>query len=96
LAAVDARNAEFAWCLNPQGRIRCVGYTAVVQSVTPNESGWEAILEMYPRIMSNVAGVVTTRDKCIETWQISKDGSVQYVKLEVPKTNARERSVMGD
>lgn len=92
--AQDARRTEFASYLDPNSDYRCIGYGAVVKSVSQNDEGWEVVLQVTPRLMSKRAAVVMTTHSCLETWQVLKDGSLQ--NLSCVATDPKNQFLLGD
>jgi hypothetical protein len=56
-----------------------IGWSAVVDSVTPDGDGWSVAVSVSPRIRSRVTH---TNAKTVETWHISADGRARCDSCE--------------
>jgi hypothetical protein len=75
--APAAREAAIRSLL-PGGVVKWNGYFGTVESVTPNENGWKAVIKVSPQL----PGSWFTPFRVIEEWQIGKDGSMQNLSCK--------------
>jgi hypothetical protein len=76
------RTRAFERYLNGQSKYKCVGWRVGVASVVETDSGREVTIHVRPSLMQEAAVYVFTPRYCVETWRISKDGTLQFVKSE--------------
>jgi hypothetical protein len=74
----EVRRIQCGRFLAPNAKPRCVGWTANVESVTPDGDGWNVGLTVSPRI----DGIWYTNAKTVETWHVSAKGGARCDQCE--------------
>jgi hypothetical protein len=69
----------------------CIGYYGPIESVTPNEDGWKAVIRVSPHITGR--GIPFTTLAIVEEWQIGKDGSLKNLSC---KADSKTGLIMSD
>jgi hypothetical protein len=72
------RTAAIQKVMSGSPQLKWNGYYGTVESVTPNEDGWKAVIKVSPRL----PGVWFTPFRVIEVWQIGKDGRLQNLSCK--------------
>jgi hypothetical protein len=76
------RTSAFAKHLNGESKYKCVGWGVGIASVVETDSGREVTIHVRPSLMQEAGGIVSTPRYCVETWRVSKDGALQFIKSE--------------
>jgi len=78
--APQDRSEMFANYLNGATEFKCVGWYAAIMAIIPRDDGWEATVHIRPHLERERGGVVFTPQVSIETWNLSTNGTMQFVK----------------
>jgi hypothetical protein len=74
------RRAEFDWCFDGKTEYAAVGWHGVIESAAPNRDGWEVVINVRPLLMHPVHLVPFCGQFSLETWQVSSEGNLTYVR----------------
>jgi hypothetical protein len=78
-ASPAERRSLFAPYFDESSEIQCVGWTAAVVAVEPNEHGFEVTVNVRPKLFRGT-GARFTPQLSVETWQLTEDGTLRFVK----------------
>lgn len=78
--APQDRTEMFAHYLNGASEFKCVGWQAAVTSILPCDDGWQATVHVRPHLEREGGGAVFTPQVSVETWKLSNNGTLQFVK----------------
>lgn len=78
--APQDRSKMFANYLNGATEFKCVGWKAAIMAIMPRDDSWEATIHVRPHLERERGGVVFTPQVSIETWKLSPNGTLLFVK----------------
>jgi hypothetical protein len=89
LPAPEARKTEFAHYLADDSQVRCVRWSYSVLNAKQAGDGWEAIVRVRPHLRIKSGMPTYTPHTTLETWRLSRDGTMTPTKVEVDEPGFR-------
>ena len=82
LPAPEKRLRHFACFIEDDPEYKCVGWSADIVSVTPNEGGWAATVYVRPELANPDRMLLYTPYNTVEKWQIAPDGTATALDVQ--------------
>ncbi len=76
------RNEMFADFFGDKMEFKCLGWDARVQWIEPSVDGWELMIHVRPQLERERGGSVFTPQVSVETWKLTSQGELQFVKAK--------------